>query len=205
MLVTADRGCYSFDLWRDYMATGAALLWRLSSTMKLDPITIVPDGSYLAEIASKHVRGGATRIALDNVGGDLSLATHIPVRVIEYRVRGQAGDQATSETFRLITTILDPAQASALELAEAYHQRWELESAFKEIEIYLRAGRGIRSKTPELVRQELWGLFLTHYAIRAFMGEAADTVEMDPDRLSFTRTLHIVRRRITDPAAFSPQ
>lgn len=204
MLVTADRGFYSFDLWRDYLATGAALLWRLTSTMTLEPIDTLPDGSYLAEIVSKRVRGGTSRITQDTVD-DLSLVTHLPVRVIEYRVTGHAEEPATSETFRLITTILDPTHASAEELAATYHQRWELEGAFKEIEIYLRAGRGIRSKTPELVRQEVWGLFLTHYAIRAFMAEAADTVDMDPDRLSFTRTLNIVRRRITDPAAISPQ
>ena len=201
MLVLADRGFFSFDLWRDYMAVDAALLWRLSTTMHLKPITFCSDGSYLAEIVSKSVRGGRTRIALANIG-DLQLATHIPVPVIEYRVEN---DAATSETFRLITTILDPQEASADELAAAYHQRWELESSFREIETYLRVGRGIRSKTPELVQQEIWGLFLTHYAVRAFMSEAADTVEMDPDRLSFTRTLHILCRRITDPAVFSPQ
>lgn len=201
MLVLADRGFFSYDLWRDYMAADAALLWRLSATMKLKPMTFLADGSYLAEIVSKSVRGGCTRIALADIG-DLQLATHIPVRVIEYRVED---DTTTSETFRLITTILDPQDASADELATAYHQRWELESSFREIETYLRAGKGIRSKTPELVQQEIWGLFVTHYAIRAFMSEAADTVEMDPDRLSFTRTLHILRRRITDPAVFSPQ
>ena len=100
---------------------------------------------------------------------------------------------------------MDPQEASADELAAAYDQRWELETSFREIETYLRVGKGIRSKTPELVQQEIWGLFVTHYAIRAFMSEAADTVEMDPDRLSFTRTLHILRRRITDPAVFSPK
>ena len=203
MLVTADRGFYSFELWRTFLLSGAALLWRLTATMKLVPITTLPDGSWIAEISAKHAKGAAYRIDADNVD-DLRLATHIRVRVVEYRITGHAGEAATSETFRLITTILDPEQATATELAAAYHQRWELESAFKEIEIYLRAGNGIRSKTPELVRQEVWGLFLTHYAIRAFMAEAADTVEMDPDRLSFTRTLHIVRRRITDPEAFSP-
>jgi len=201
MLVLADRGFFSFDLWRDYLATGAALLWRLTATMHLEPLTFLPDGSYLAEIVSKRVRGGRTRIAWDTVG-DLALATHIPVRVIEYRVEDEG---ATSETFRLITTIVDPQEASAAELAAAYHERWELETSFREIETYLRAGKGIRSKTPELVQQEIWGLFLTHYAIRAFMAEAADTVDMDPDRLSFTRTLHILRRRITDPAVFPPQ
>ncbi len=157
------------------------------------------------------MRGGRTRIHYDNIG-DLWLATHITVRVIEYtvtsnpaQVGGQTEQPATPETFRLITTILDPEQASAEELAAAYHERWEIEGTFREIETYLRAGKGIRSKTPELVRQEVWGLFLTHYAIRAFMTEAADTVEMDPDRISFTRSLNIVRRRITNPAAFSPR
>lgn len=204
MLVTADRGFYSFQMWREYAASGAALLWRLSSTTKLEPIITLPDGSYIAEITGKHAKGAAYRIDADKIE-DLRLATHIRVRVIEYHITGHCDDATASDSFRLITTICDSEQASARELAEAYHQRWELESAFKEIEVYLRAGRGIRSKTPELVRQEVWGLFLTHYAVRAFMAGAADTVEMDPDRLSFTRTLHIVRRRITDPAAFSPQ
>jgi Insertion element 4 transposase N-terminal/Transposase DDE domain len=120
MLVLADRGFFSYDLWRDYMAADAALLWRLSATMKLKPMTFLADGSYLAEIVRKSVRGGCTRIALADIG-DLQLATHIPVRVIEYRVED---DTTTSETFQLITTILDPQDASADELAAAYHQRW---------------------------------------------------------------------------------
>src|SRR5674476_1701771 len=78
--------------------------WRLSATMHLKPITFLPDGSYLAEIVSRSVRGGRTRIALANVDGDLQLATHIPVRVIEYRGENHT---TTSETFRLITTIVD--------------------------------------------------------------------------------------------------
>jgi Transposase DDE domain len=119
-------------------------------------------------------------------------------------VAGATQSDKPSETFRIITSITDPEQVTAVELADAYHQRWEIESAFREIETYLRQGEGIRSKTPAMVRQELYGLFITHYAIRAFMIEAADTVDIDPDRISFTRTLHIIRRRITDPAEFSP-
>jgi IS4 transposase len=201
MLVTADRGFYSFELFAEFMHTGCALLWRLASTVHLPVLKVLPDGSYLSEIHAAHV--GRTRIPAGKVA-DIRLATHIPVRVVEYQIQGHTDDQGRSETFRLITTILDPDRASATELAHAYQQRWEEESAFREIEIYLRDGKGIRSKHPELVRQEIYGLFLAHYAIRAFMVEAADTVEMDPDRLSFTRTLNIVRRRITDPAAFSP-
>jgi hypothetical protein len=201
MLVVADRGFYSYEMWREYLATGAALLWRAWATITLEPLEVLSDGSFLAEVSNKSSRSSRTRIPLAAVGGDLSLATHIPVRVIEYQVA--EGDDA--ETFRLITSILDPAAAHAAELAAAYHQRWEIETAFHEIEIGLLAKNGLRSKTPELVRQELWGLLIAHYAIRAFMVEAADTADIDPDRLSFTRTLHIVRRQVTQPPAFSPR
>ena len=204
MLILADRGFYSFEMYRGYLASGAQKLWRLWSTVNPDPIRTLPDGSYLAEITSQHGRAGKTRINLDNVK-DPRLATHIPVRIIEYQVEGHYDQDGKSEIFRLVTTIIDPGEASADQLAQAYHERWELESSFRELETYLKAGRGIRSKSPELVRQEIWGLLLAHYAIRAFMVEASDTVDLDPDRISFTRTLHIVRRRISDPAEFSPR
>lgn len=205
MLVLADRGFYSYELWRQFLATGAALLWRVSATLHLTPLEVLPDGSYLAEINNKATRSSRTRIPLAAVGGDLRLATHIPVRVIEYQIEGHTDADGKTETFRLITSILDPDQASAEELAVAYHQRWEIETSYREIEVQLLGNNGLRSKTPELVQQELWGLFLAHYAIRAFMVEAADTVELDPDRLSFSRTLNIIRRQVTDPPAFSPR
>jgi hypothetical protein len=171
--------------------------------VRLPVLEVLPDGSYRSEITNQ-ARGSQTRISADNIA-DIRLATHVPVRVIEYQIEGHAESAGPSETFRIITSITDPDQATAAELANAYHQRWEIESAFREIETYLRQGHGLRSKTPAMVRQEMYGLFITHYAIRAFMVEAADTVEIDPDRISFTRTLHIIRRRITDPAEFSPR
>ncbi len=204
MLIIADRGFYSYELWREFLGTGAALLWRAWSTLQLEPLEVLADGSYLAEINNKRTRSSRTRIPLAAVDGDLRLATHIPVRIIEYQIDGHTDSDGKSETFRLITSILDPDQASAEDLAAAYHQRWEIETSFREIEVQLLGTNGLRSKTPELVRQELWGLFLAHYAIRAFMAEAADTVDLDPDRLSFTRTLNIIRRQVTDPPAFSP-
>lgn len=202
MLVVADRGFYSFDLWRAYRASGAQLLWRVWAGVRLPVLELLPDGSYRSEITNQP-RPSKTRIDADKIN-DITLATHIGVRVIEYQIDDHTDTGQASETFRLITSITDPDAASAAELAHAYHQRWEIESAFREIEIYLRQGNGIRSKSPAMVRQEMWGLFLTHYAIRAFMTEAADTVDIDPDRISFTRTLHIIRRRVTDPAEFSP-
>jgi Insertion element 4 transposase N-terminal/Transposase DDE domain len=202
MLITADRGFFSFQMWRDCLDSGAALVWRVSSTVRLPVLRALPDGSYLSEITNQPT-GSRTRISLDNVS-DPQLATHIPVRVVEYQVQTDPADATKSETFRIITNILNPGDLDATEVAQAYHERWDLETAFREIETYLRLGKGIRSKTPEMVRQELYGLFLAHYAIRSFMTEAADTVDIDPDRISFTRTLHIIRRRITDPAGLSP-
>jgi hypothetical protein len=205
MLIIADRGFHSYELWREFLATGAALLSRAWSTITLEPISVLEDGSYLAEISNKSSRSSATRIPLSSVPANPHLATHIPVRIVEYQIHGHTDTDGASETFRLITSILDPDQASAVELATAYHQRWEIETAFREIEINLLGGRGLRSKTPDLVEQELWGIFTAHYALRAFMTEAADTVDLDPDRLSFTRTLNIIRRQVSDPPGFSPR
>jgi len=202
MLVMADRGFFSFQLWRAYLLTGAQLLWRLTKTTYLPVLKVLPDGSYLSEI--KSFRGsGRTRIPFGKIA-DPMLATHIPVRVIEYQI--DAGDGLTHlETFRLITTILDPEQADAHELAMCYAQRWELESSLREIECQLlEPGSTLRSKTPEMVRQEVWGVFLTHFAIRTFMKEAADTADLDPDRLSTIRAINIIRRSVTDPAEFPP-
>ena len=201
MLVLADRGFFSFDLWATYLATGADLLWRVARTIKLPVLALLPDGSYRSEI--KRASIGKLRIPLATVD-DPRHATHLPVRVIEYEITtGQATTHP--EVFRLITTILNPDQADAHTLAMAYAQRWELESSFREIECQLlQSGSTLRSKTPEMIRQEIWGLFLTHYAIRSFMAEAADTTEIDPDRISTIRAINIIRRSVTDPAVFSP-
>jgi hypothetical protein len=198
MLVTADRGFYSFDLWGTYLGTGADLLWPMAAQTHLPVLAVLPDGSYLAEARRRPT--GATRIEHAN---DPVHATHVPVRVIDHRV--DTGDGLTNlEEFRLLTNVLDPEDIDAPTLARAYAQRWETESAFREIECQLLApGATLRSKTPEMVRQEIWGILLAHYAVRSFMTEAADTVDIDPDRLSTIRAINIIRRSITDPAAFS--
>src|SRR6476469_9725999 len=152
MLITADRGFFSFDMWGECLTSGAALVWRVSATVGLPVLQVLPDGSYLSEITSQPA-GSRTRIPLDKVA-DPRLATHIPVRVVEYQVQTDPNDPATSETFRIISNILDPDELDATEIAQAYHERWDVESAFREIEIYLRLGKGIRSQTPEMVRQE---------------------------------------------------
>lgn len=202
MLIIADRGFYSFEFWQHYLVTGADLLWRVSISLKLPVEKVFDDGSFLSTIAAHKVRGSGYQIPLSAVN-DPRNATHIPVRVIEYTVEGSGSDEP--EFFRLITTILDPGDLSSVDLAAAYHERWEYEISLKEIEAQLlRPGLGLRSKSPEMVRQELWGLLLAHYAIRALMIEAADSSDVDTDRLSFIRSLNVIRRQVTDQAAFSP-
>jgi len=204
MLVMADRGFFSFQLWTEFMSAGADLLFRVASGMKLPAGELLPDGSYLSEVTSKKVRSSGYRIPLAAVD-DPREATHIPVRVVEYTVSGTGGG-SDSEVFRVITTILDPEDVTAPEIAAAYNERWEYEIALKEIETQmLEPGNGLRSKTPELARQEVWGLLLAHYAIRALMAEAAHSAGIDPDRLSFIRSVNVVRRQVTDQVAFSPR
>src|SRR5512133_55128 len=124
------------------------------------------------------------------------------IRVVEYMIDNRGGG---GELFCLITTLLDHEFAPAVELAAAYAQRWEIELSFDEIEIHQTGGdRVLRSRTPELVKQEIWALLLTHYAIRHVMKDAADTVGTDPDDLSFMRSYRAIRRQVPNQAGFSP-
>jgi Insertion element 4 transposase N-terminal/Transposase DDE domain len=201
MLVIADRGFYSYRLWQEAAASGADLLRRIQSGPNLPVVRAFPDGSYESFLLDPKVRG---RRANQRHRGSANIEepSGIPVRVIEYEVTNREGK---GEIFCLITTIMDPQDASAAELAAAYQERWEFESSLDEIKTHQR-GRGgvLRSKSPEMIRQEIWALLLTHYAIRCLMCEAADQAGKDPDRLSFMRSLRVIRRQVSDQAALSP-
>jgi hypothetical protein len=206
MLVLADRGFYSYDLWEEALRTEAALVFRVPANMKLPALEIYPDGSYRSVLLHHRIQSrtrAKARRHYPGPHGDPSIleAAGIPCRVIEYSI-----DRADSnEVICLITSILDPEDAPAHELAAVYQQRWEFELSLKEIEIsQIGHNRVLRSKTPEMVRQEIWGILLAHYAIRHLMHDAADTADVDPDRLSFIRSLRLVRRQTTDQAGFSP-
>ena len=158
MLCLADRGLLGFDLWRQAAATGAALLWRAGATFTLPLLERFPDGSYRSALRGNYCCTSPDRTA-------------IPVRVMEYTLPDVP---TAAATYRLVTTVLDPGRAPAEELAALYHERWEMETAFDEFKTHLRGGpRVLRSKTPDLVRQEAWGFLLAHFAIRALMHEAA--------------------------------
>lgn len=188
MLLLADRGFCGFPLWSRAAATGADLLWRAKPNMKPRHIETLADGSWLAELRPAGNAGRKTEPLM--------------IRVIDYEIDD---GRPNGTAYRLFTTILDPADISAVDLAVAYAQRWEIESAFDELKVHQRGPRTVlRSKSPELVYQEIWGHLCCHYAIRTLMWEAADHANVDPDRVSFVAALRIARRSIQAARDFSP-
>lgn len=204
MLVLADAGLYSYELFNRFAATGADLAWRIGASVSVGHLRWLSDGSYLALIYAAGLSAvRRARLAEQaKAGRDIPTDLARVVRVVEYTVPDRNPD---GELIVVITTVTDPHELPALDLAQAYHQRWEEESALDEIKTDLR-GRGevLRSKTPDLVEQQLWGLLLAHYAIRALLLDAADPAGYDPDRMSFIKGVRVVRRQVTDQVAITP-
>ena len=189
MLCLADRNFYGFKLWNEAAAAGADLLWRVKTNLRLPCEQRLADGSYLS-----RVYGSAKDFRRRQNG--------VVVRVIEYQLEGVA---EAEPLYRLITTILDPDQAPAAELAALYQERWEIETALDELKTHLRGGGIVlRSKTPELVQQEFYGLMMAHYAVRGLMHEAALKANVDPDTLSYLHAVRVVRRKLPSFVSIPP-
>ena len=189
MLCLADRNFFGFELWNQATVTGADLLWRMKKNMRMACEKRLPDGSYLSRVYPserdwRHKTNGKA------------------LRVIDYRLEGI---EDAEPIYRLATTILDPDKAPAEELAALYHERWEIETAFDELKTHLRGAKVVlRSKTPDLVRQEFYGLMMAHFAIRRLMHEAALKANQDPDRLSFLHAVRVIRRKMAVYGAIPP-
>jgi hypothetical protein len=201
MIVIADSGLYSYKNFRLVLDAGADALFRIGANVEIPVLGWLPDGSYLSFIAdsaekarnSYRLRRGLVKI------------TDLPgtyVRAVDYEITDRGDGE---EIITLVTNITDPEDIPAVELAAAYHQRWEAELVFDELKTHQRGpGTILRSRKPELAEQEIWGLLLTHYGIRHLMREAAGQADLDPDRISFIRALRVVRRQVSGQAAFSP-
>jgi Insertion element 4 transposase N-terminal/Transposase DDE domain len=190
MLLLADRGFFSYALWRKAAGTGADLLWRVRVGGRGAPgpahVRDLGDGSWLAHL----------RQSTDHVSEPML------ARVIDYTLDD---GRENPTVYRLFTTMLDPLEAPADQLALAYAQRWEIESVFDELKTHQRGPRIVlRSKSPDLVLQEIWGHLCCHYAIRSVMARAAQHAGRDPDRVSFVATLRIVRQSVAQQGAFPP-
>jgi Insertion element 4 transposase N-terminal/Transposase DDE domain len=207
MLLIADRGFYSYPLWTAAAATGADLLWRAKNDLHLPVLAELPDGSWLTRIhdpraarARRH-KNGTRRRRGSPLPPETGPLPGITVRVLEFRLAVTADDGTTrTERYRLLTTVTDWRAHPAAELASAYAWRWAIETGYRECKTYLRGpGRRLRGRTPDLARQELWAYLVIYQAIRAIIVRAAAGAGLDPDKISFTATLHAVRRTI--PAA----
>ena len=188
MLVLADRLFYGFGAWQAARARGAELLWRAKSNLILPVDEVLADGSYRSRVYDS---------------ADRKRSSPEPVRVVEYELcdPGLEGERH----YRLLTTLQDHDAYPAEQLAATYPQRWEFETALDELKTHQRGPRLVlRSKRPDGVRQEVYGYLLAHYAIRALMHEVALAAGRDPDRLSFTRSLRVVRRTARAGPGFSP-
>ena len=200
MLCLADRGLAGFPLWQAASATGAHLLWRVTKNRHLPILKRLPDGSYLSQIEPAV----ATKKAMT------SSTLPIAVRVIEYELPGALEPEPL---YRLITTVLDEKEITAQTLAQLYRERWTIETTFAEMKTALKGSSIVlRSKTPDLVRQEFYGLVIAHYAIRKLMQEASLGARGNqlpgqgapPGSLSFKQAANTVRRKLPTYGAISP-
>jgi len=189
MLCLADRLFYSYEMWSQAVSTNADLLWRVQKKITLPRLKTFADHSYLSEVrppvsGPKHRNGPA-----------------IPVRVIEFtaKVRGRI------EAYRVITTMLDPRTARAFDLAQLYANRWTIEIALREMKSFV-GGRPtlLRSRIPELVEQDFYGLLLAYYGVRSVMHDVAREEQIEPNELSFVHSLNVVIRRLPEAVSFSP-
>lgn len=221
-LLIADRGFYSWQAWDTAVATGAALLWRAPTQVELPVVRVLPGGTYLTALVTPAIRGRRRERLLSaaRAGVDLTDIAAVPdafnarglpvvhlARVIEYEVPDRAGN-GTGELIVLLSTITDPVGlrgAGADELAAAYHQRWEEETANDQLKTHLRGpGRVLRSRIPDLVHQEIWAYLIVHHAISALTARASAAADLDPDSISFVKALRLIRRTATGTADIPP-
>jgi len=215
-LLTADRGFYSWQGWDTAAATGAQLVWRAPTQLALPVVEVLTDGTYLTVLMDAAIRGQRRGAILAAAKAGHDLADHpdaigsngLPMarlaRVIEYDVPDRAGNGA-GELIVLLSTVTDPADAGADELAAAYHQRWEQETGNDQLKTHLRGpGKVLRSRLPDLVHQEIWSYLIVHHAISALIAKASAASDLDPDRISFAKALRLIRRSATGTADIPP-
>jgi hypothetical protein len=190
MLVMWDRGLHEYDLLAAVCQRGAQALGRLPANVKPEWVASLPDGSTLAYLhPSDHQRRHRERLL---------------VRIIAYTLTDPALP-GYGEVHRVVTTLLDPRVAPALDVVCLYHERWESELVVDETDTHQRlAGRPLRSHKPEGVLQELYALLIAHFAIRVLMHEAALQADLDPDRLSFVHAVRVIHDAIPEFQMVSP-
>jgi hypothetical protein len=188
MLVLMDRGIVSAaELSTLVHQQQAHALARLKAGRFTHAEQILSDGSYLVTLHPVGLPAVQVRII------EYRIEPHTAERLAEFPSSQTSNHADPRQLHRLMTTLLDPQQAPAVELILCYHERWEIEACIGEQKTHLRlSGQPLRSKDPALVRQELYGLLLTHYIVRWWMHQSACEADLDPDRLSFTHAVEVL-------------
>lgn len=189
MLVSYDCGLHSHALLEAIRAKDAHVLCRLPAGVRPHVVARLSDGTVLARIVPSQ--------------GPQRRARAILVRILTYPF-DDPHRPGSGEVHRLLTTLLDPATASAHDLIVAYHNRWEYELSVDEVETHLRPGLPLRSHQPVGVVQEVYGLLIAHYLVRALMDQAAQQVDLPPTRLSFLDTVRLIRDYLSDFQRYAP-
>jgi hypothetical protein len=206
-VLVADRGFYSFDNWSLAAGTGADLIWRAPTQLALPVVEVLPDGTFLTVLINPEIRGARRRgelLAAARAGAELDPDEAHLARVVEYDVPDRAGN-GSGELVVVLTTLLDPGQARADEIAAGYAERWEEETANDQLKTHLRGpGKVLRSRLPDLVIQEMWAWLIVQHALTALIADAAEAADIDPDRIGFARALRLVRRSATGTADIPP-
>lgn len=192
MLVLWDAGFHSLELVKLTLLSGAHLLTRLPSQVRVQKIDRLPDGSTLIALTQRNHHGRP-------------VGTPVRLRLIEYTVDDPALP-GYGKRRRLITSLLDWQTFPALELARLYHERWEVEITIDETDTHQRRPLlPFRSRKPVGVLQEFYGLLIAHYIVRKIMLDAAQLAQLDPDRLSFTTSLQIIAESAFEFQILHPQ
>lgn len=181
VLVLYDRGLHSCRLLTAVRARGAHALGRLPSTVRPEVLRPLADGTLLVRLRPWPHRSGPPVLA----------------RLVRYTLDDPARPGHRAE-HRLVTTLLNPVRAPALDLVCAYHARWEVELTVDEIATHQHPPAPLRSHKPLGVVQEIYALLLAHYAVRALMAQAAARTGLPPTRLSFLGALRLVRTALPD-------
>jgi hypothetical protein len=206
MLLLADRNFPGHQLWGEAVATGADLAWRLKRNTVFVPTAVLPDGSFLSVMGTpaENVRYGQARAVGRPLPGPPDGHT---VRIVEYAITVSAADgTARVEPFRLVTSLLDHRSAPADQLAALYHQRWEIELGYGEFKCRLRGAEFIlRSRSPELVRQEMHAFLVVYQALADLRTRTAQAADLEPARISFTITVRLARDPACNQAGADPQ
>jgi len=189
MLCLADRVFMSWKIFDQAQKAGAQLLFRARKDRYLPIEKRLVDGTFESTIYASD---------------DRKREKGIKVRVVEYDVEIESKGRKTRHDYRLITTLLDAEMYPLNELADVYRERWEFETMLDEMKTHLMDSQTLRSRTKDLVIQEIYGMVMAHYAIRAVMYEAAHPKDIDPDELSFTHSRNVVERNLPKFGAFPP-